>query len=99
VSAEYTFRITGRLTPTLIGVLHPLQVIAATTETLLVGHVTDRAELHGLTARIAAFDLDLVELRRLHPPPGDASDDSVCPCCHRSGAAGTAPGTRSQPRA
>jgi hypothetical protein len=67
VNDVYVFRINGRLTPTLIGALEPLEEMAAPTETVLVGQVTDRAELHGLIARIEALGLELVGLRRLPP--------------------------------
>lgn len=71
MSVEYAFRISGRLTPALSGALEPLEVTGATTETLLVGRVADPAQLQGVIAHIAALGLELVELRRLPPRPGD----------------------------
>jgi hypothetical protein len=84
VSAEYTFRVTGRLTPRLLAALDPLEANGAATDTLLVGRVTDRAALHGIIARIEALGLELVELQRLPPRPATGS----CPECNRNGRAG-----------
>ncbi|WP_214368805.1 hypothetical protein [Pseudonocardia sp. H11422] len=96
MSAEYAFRITGRLTPALMGALAPLEARVVTTETLLVGRVTDRAELHEIIARIEALGLELIELQRLPSRPGEGSEVHVCPRCHRDEAAGSAPGTVSR---
>jgi hypothetical protein len=85
VSAEYTFRVTGRLTPRVLGVLDPLEASNAASDTLLVGQVADRAALHGYIARIEALGLELVELQRL-PPRGSAN--ASCPRCNRDGDAG-----------
>jgi hypothetical protein len=85
VSAEYTFRVTGRLTPGVLGALDPLKASAAAGDTLLVGRVADRAALHGFIARIEALGLELVELQRL-PPRGSANGS--CPRCSRDGEAG-----------
>jgi hypothetical protein len=87
VTADYAFRISGRLTPALTGALAPLKSIDASVDTLLVGPVTDRAALHGYIAHLEALGLELVELRRL--PAGD-DDPHGCPCCGRAGAGGPA---------
>jgi hypothetical protein len=87
VSAEYAFRVTGRLTPGLLGALHPLEASAATTETLLVGRVADRAALHGFIARIEALGLELVELQRL--PRRPEGRGAGCPECGADAPAAT----------
>jgi hypothetical protein len=81
VTADYAFRISGRLTPALTGALAPLKSIDASVDTLLVGPVTDRAALHGYIAHLEALGLELVELRRL--PAGDDSGGHGCPACGR----------------
>jgi hypothetical protein len=78
VSAEYRFRVTGRLTPAVLRVLDPLAADEAATDTVLVGRVVDRAALHGFIARIEALGLELVELQRL--PPGGSVNGSCSRC-------------------
>ena len=80
--AEYSFRVTGRLTPAVLQALHPLTAVEATTDTMLMGPVTDRSALHGFIARIEALGLELVELQRL-PPSGVVN--ASCPRCGREG--------------
>ena len=82
MDADYTFRVAGRLTPRLLGSLDGLEARAASTDTLLVGRVLDRAALHGFIARIEALGLELVELKRL---PGRRSAKGRCPECGRDG--------------
>jgi len=84
VTADYAFRISGRLTPALTAVLEPLKSIDTSGDTLLVGPVTDRAALHGYIAHLEALGLELVELRRL--PAGDHGSGHGCPACGRAGA-------------
>ena len=84
MSAEYSFRVTGRLTPAVLQVLHPLTAVEATTDTMLMGPVIDRSALHGLIARIEALGLELVELQRL-PPSGFVNGS--CPRCGRESGA------------
>jgi len=81
VNADYAFRVSGRLTPAMLGALNPLEAREASTETLLVGRIIDRSALHGYIARIEALGLELVELRRL--PPGDDTGAHGCPSCGR----------------
>jgi hypothetical protein len=80
VSADYTFRVKGRLTPRLLAALDPLEASGTATDTLLLGRVTDRAALHGIIARIEALGLELVELQRLPPRLGN----DCCPECNRN---------------
>jgi hypothetical protein len=80
VSAEYRFRVAGRLTPRVLQVLEPLAAGETATDTVLVGQVADRAALHGFIARIEALDLELVELKRL---PSTGLLNGACPRCGR----------------
>ena len=80
MGSRYAFRVTGRLTPTLLGVLDPLEASLDENDTILVGPVVDRAALHGFIARIEALGLDLVELRRLPQPPADAGTPRCASC-------------------
>ena len=84
MTADYAFRISGRVPPALTAALEPLKSVETSADTLLVGPVTDRAALHGYIAHLEALGLELVELRRL--PTGDNGDG--CPCCGRAGAGG-----------
>jgi hypothetical protein len=89
VNADYAFRISGRLTPAVAGLLEPLELLApvdGSADTLLVGRVTDCAALYGCIAHVEALGLELVELRRL--PARDESGGHVCPVCGRKGAGG-----------
>ena len=85
VSVEYAFRVTGRLTPDLLGVLDPLEADSEKIETVLVGPVADRAALQGLIARIEALGLELVELRKLPRRTAEVDADACCPGCGRDG--------------
>ena len=84
MTADYAFRISGRLTPALTAVLEPLKSIDTSGDTLLVGPVTDRAALHGYIAHLDALGLELVEPRRL--PAGGGDIPYGCPRCGRAGA-------------
>jgi hypothetical protein len=97
VSAEYTFRIAGRLTRRLREALEPLEARATAGDTLLVGRLADRAALYGFIARIEALGLELVELQRL---PHRPATDGACPQCGRDADAGeqNQPTTRGRPR-
>ena len=84
MTADYAFRISGRVPPALTAALEPLKSVATSADTLLVGPVTDRAALHGYLAHLEALGLELVELRLL--PAGDDGGPRRCPCCGRAGA-------------
>ena len=62
---EYEFRIKGRLSQELIETFAPLETEADVVQTVLVGPITDRAQLHGMIARFETLGLELVEFRRL----------------------------------
>ena len=65
MSREYEFRIKGRLSQELLATFAPLETEADLVQTVLVGPVTDRAQLHGIIARFETLGLELVEFRRL----------------------------------
>jgi hypothetical protein len=98
MSAEYAFRVTGKLTSALKTALRPLEVAPTANETVLVADVTDRAELHGLIARIEALGLDLVGLQRLSRSVEDPSGDHLSPSAGNCGTTGAATGHVSRSR-
>ena len=65
MSREYEFRIKGRLSPELLATFAPLETDADVVQTVLVGPITDRAQLHGIIARCETLGLELIEFRRL----------------------------------
>ena len=81
MTADYAFRISGRVPPALTAALAPLKSVQTSVDTLLVGPVTDRAALHGYIAHLEALGLELLELRRL--PAGDDAGGHGCPACGR----------------
>ena len=97
MTADYAFRISGRVPPALTA-LEPLKNVETGVDTLLVGPVTDRAALHGYIAHLEALGLELVELRRM--PAGNDDGRHRCPACGHAGpgvspATGTAARSRS----
>ena len=96
MTADYAFRISGRVPPALTAALEPLRSVATSVDTLLVGPVTDRAALHGYIAHLEALGLELVELRRL--PAEDHSGGHRCPACGRAGASAPPTGTPARSR-
>lgn len=88
MGTDYAFRVTGRLTPGLLGALDPLWPTAVTTETLLVGTVADRAALHGLIARIEALGLELVGLQQLARHPTETGCGHCRTSCGEAGGRG-----------
>jgi hypothetical protein len=96
VNADYAFRISGRVPTALTAALEPLKSVETSSDTLLVGPVTDRAALHGYIAHLEALGLELVELRRL--PAEDHSGGHRCPACGRAGASAPPTGTPARSR-
>jgi hypothetical protein len=78
VTADYTIRVIGRLTPMLFTALDPLEASDDGSCTVLVARAADRSALHGFIARIEALGLELVELQRR---PAPRSRDTRCPTC------------------
>ena len=80
MSREYEFRIKGRLSQELLATFAPLETDADVIHTVLVGPITDRAQLHGIIARFETFGLELLEFRCLParsqatPQPSEQSE-------------------------
>jgi hypothetical protein len=79
--SDYEYRIKGRLSRELLATFAPLRTDADIVETVLVGPIIDRAQLHGVIARFETLGLELLAFRRLPtrvettPQPGERSDD------------------------
>jgi hypothetical protein len=76
MSQEYEFRIKGRMSEELLATFAPLRAQPGSLETVLSGPIVDRADLHGVVARIETLGLDLLEMRRL---PAPAPTDRAAP--------------------
>jgi hypothetical protein len=76
MSQEYEFRIKGRMSEELLATFAPLRAQSGSVETVLSGPIVDRADLHGVVARIETLGLDLLEMRRL---PASAPIDRAAP--------------------
>jgi hypothetical protein len=64
-SADYEFRIKGRLSDTLCGEFEDFTAAVRPAETVMRGEVRDQAELHGMLERIQALGLELLEVKRV----------------------------------
>jgi hypothetical protein len=62
---EYEIRVRGRMGEALRAAFAPLEADDLPVETVLHGPVASPAELQGVLERLAAFGLELVEVRRL----------------------------------
>ena len=69
---SYEIRVRGRLSDSLVAAFEGLHASVEPVETVLHGPVQDQAELYGLLDRIQSLGLELVEVRRLPDPPGEA---------------------------
>ena len=65
MSSEYTFRVRGRLSPTILAALEPLTPVEPVTETELRGVLADGAALHAMIARLEQLGVELVGITRL----------------------------------
>jgi hypothetical protein len=63
--SQYEIRVRGRMGPSLRAAFAPLEADARPVETVLHGPIGSRAELQGVLEQLAAFGLELVEVRRL----------------------------------
>ncbi len=61
----FEVRITGAVSDDVLEQLGHVDVTTRELRTSLRGHFQDQAELHGFLARLRAFGLDVVEVRRL----------------------------------
>ena len=64
-SANYEFRIRGRVSEPVLESFEPLTSDVEPVETILHGPVRDQSELHGILERLQALGLELVEVRKL----------------------------------
>jgi hypothetical protein len=64
----YEIRIVGVLPPEALLDFERLNASVEPVETVLHGPLRDQAALHGLLARLQAFGVEVVEVRRLHNP-------------------------------
>ena len=60
MSSDYEFRIKGRISRELVATFAPLRT-QDNVETVLVGTITDRAQLHGIIARFETLGLEILE--------------------------------------
>jgi hypothetical protein len=74
---SYEIRVRGRLTDSLVAAFEGMRASVKPVETVLHGPVQDQAALYGLLDRIQALGLELVEVRRLPDPPGEADRDAA----------------------
>jgi hypothetical protein len=74
----FEVRVSGLVPDELATRLDPVEVVSHELRTSLLGHFADQAELHGFLARLRAFGLEVVEVRRrVEPgvPAGPAARD------------------------
>jgi hypothetical protein len=64
----FEVRVSGLVPDELLPGLAPVEVVGHELRTSLLGHFADQAELHGFLARLRAFGLDVVEVRRRLDP-------------------------------
>ena len=79
MTTDYEFRIKDRLSHELTATFAPLQTEAEVVQTVLVGPITDRAQLHGVIARIEMLGLELIEIRRLPSRRDDGTPRTTIP--------------------
>ena len=65
-SSYYEIRVAGVLPPEALLDFDRLNASIEPVETLVHGPIQDQAALHGLLARLEAFGLQVIEVRRLH---------------------------------
>jgi hypothetical protein len=70
----FEVRVSGLVPDELAARLDPVEVVTHELRTSLLGHFADQAELHGFLARLRAFGLEVVEVRRrVDPAPPSAA--------------------------
>jgi hypothetical protein len=69
----FEVKITGLVPNNVLQQLADVEISSQELRTSLRGHFRDQAELHGFLARLRAFGLDVVEVRRL-TIPGDPDE-------------------------
>jgi len=75
-SSYYEIRVAGVLPPEALLDFDRLTASVEPVETVVHGQLRDQAALHGLLARLEAFGVEVLEVRRLYerdPPAGETS--------------------------
>jgi hypothetical protein len=65
----FEVRVRGLVPDELVPRLDAVEVVSHELRTSFLGHFADQAELHGFLARLRAFGLEVVEVRRRVEPP------------------------------
>ena len=68
-SSYYEIRVVGVIPPEALLDFERLTASIEPVETVLHGPLRDQAALHGLLARLEAFGVEVMEVRRLHHDP------------------------------
>ena len=74
-SSYYEIRVSGVLPPEALLDFDRLTASVEPVETVLHGPIRDQAALNGLLARLEAFGVQVLEIRRLHGQDPTAQDD------------------------
>jgi hypothetical protein len=74
-SSYYEIRVSGVLPPEALLDFDRLTASVEPVETVLHGPIQDQAALNGLLARLEAFGVEVLEIRRLHGQDPRASED------------------------
>ena len=77
-SSYYEIRVAGVLPPEAVRAFERRTASVEPVETVVHGPLRDQAALHGLLARLEAFGVQVLEVRRLYerdPPAGEAPRD------------------------
>jgi hypothetical protein len=67
-SANYSFRVAGRLGPTTLSAFPAFLAEGAGSDTVLIGPVADCAALYGIVNQMESLGLELIEVRRRKSP-------------------------------
>jgi hypothetical protein len=71
-AALYEIRVRGSLGETLLQSFTGFEARVESGETVLRGSIRDQAALHDVLEQIDGFGLELLEVRRVEPPPRTA---------------------------
>jgi len=74
-SSYYEIRVSGTIPPQALLDFDRLTASVEPVETVLHGPIQDQAALHGLLARLEAFGVQVLEIRRLHGQGPSAEAD------------------------
>jgi hypothetical protein len=74
-SSYYEIRVSGVLPPEALLDFDRLTASVEPVETVLHGPIRDQAALNGLLARLEAFGVQVLEIRRLHEQDPRSSED------------------------